>query len=87
MAIKSFQGKRDTSQGKEDAQILGFSKTIYNKYYVDEVYTSLIVKPINALSNFFRTTLEPALGNVVYGFGTVVNGLGNQGKKFKYFFY
>lgn len=66
---------------KQDSEITGFSKTIYNKYYVDEVYTSLIVKPINALSNFFRTTLEPALGNVVYGFGTVTNGIGNQGKK------
>ena len=66
---------------KQDSEITGFSKTIYNKYYVDEVYTSLIVKPINALSNFFRTTLEPALGNIVYGFGTVANGIGNQGKK------
>ncbi len=66
---------------KQDSEITGFSKTIYNKYYVDEVYTSLIVKPINTLSNFFRTTLEPALGNVVYGFGTVANGIGNQGKK------
>ncbi|MEC4004127.1 NADH-quinone oxidoreductase subunit L [Flavobacterium sp. SUN052] len=66
---------------KEDAEITGFSKTIYNKYYVDEIYTSLIVKPINSLSNFFRTTLEPALGNVVYGFGSITNRLGNQGKK------
>ena len=66
---------------KQDSEITGFSKTIYNKYYVDEIYTSLIVKPINALSNFFRTTLEPALGNVVYGFGSIANGLGNQGKK------
>ena len=66
---------------KEDAQITGFSKTIYNKYYVDEIYTSLIIKRINSLSNFFRTTLEPALGNVVYGFGTAVNGISNQGRK------
>lgn len=66
---------------KEDSEITGFSKTIYNKYYVDEFYTSLIVKPLNGLSNFFRTTLEPALGKVVYGFGTVANGIGNQGKK------
>jgi NADH-quinone oxidoreductase subunit L len=36
---------------------------------------------LNGLSNFFRTTLEPALGKVVYGFGTVANGIGNQGKK------
>ena len=66
---------------KEDSEISGLSKTIYNKYYVDEFYTSLIVKPLNGLSNFFRTTLEPALGKVVYGFGTVANGIGNQGKK------
>ncbi|MGV3695838.1 NADH-quinone oxidoreductase subunit L [Flavobacterium sp.] len=66
---------------KEDSEITGFSKTIYNKYYVDEFYTSLIVKPINSLSNFFRTTLETALGKLVFGFGTVANGIGTQGKK------
>ena len=66
---------------KEDAEIVGFSKTIYNKYYVDDFYTFLIVRPLNSLSNFFRTTLEPALGKVVFSFGTVANGLGTQGKK------
>jgi NADH-quinone oxidoreductase subunit L len=66
---------------KQDSEIIGVSKTIYNKYYVDELYTFLIVKPLNSLSNFFRTTLEPALGGIVYGFGTVANGLSNQGKK------
>jgi NADH-quinone oxidoreductase subunit L len=66
---------------KEDSGITGFSKTIYNKYYVDEFYTFLIVKPINSLSNFFRTTLEPALGKVVFSFGTVANGIGTQGKR------
>ena len=66
---------------KEDAEIIGFNKTIYNKYYVDEFYTFLIVKPLNSLSNFFRTTLEPALGKVVFSFGIVANGIGSQGKK------
>lgn len=66
----------------EDAQITGVSKTIYNKYYVDEIYTFLIVKPLNGLSNFFRTTLEPALGKVVFSFGSAANGLSNQGRKF-----
>jgi len=66
---------------KEDADIVGFNKTIYNKYYVDEFYTFIIVKPINGLANFFRTTLEPALGKVVYSLGTAANGLGTQGKK------
>ena len=66
---------------KEDAKIVGFSKIIYNKYYVDEFYTFLIVRPLNSLSNFFRTTLEPALGKVVFSFVTVANGIGIQGKK------
>jgi NADH-quinone oxidoreductase subunit L len=66
---------------KADFEIQGISKTIYNKYYVDEFYTSLIVKPINGLANFFRTTLEPALSKSVYGLGTIANGLSNKGKK------
>ena len=66
---------------KEDAEIVGFSKVIYNKYYVDEFYSFLIVRPLKSLSNFFRTTLEPALGKVVFSFGTVTNGIGIQGKK------
>jgi NADH-quinone oxidoreductase subunit L len=66
---------------KEDSEIVGFIKTVYNKYYVDEFYTFLFVKPLNSLSNFFRTTLEPALGKVVFSFGTVANGIGTQGKK------
>ncbi|MBC7525489.1 MAG: NADH-quinone oxidoreductase subunit L [Flavobacterium sp.] len=66
---------------KEDAAITGFSKTIYNKYYVDEFYTFIIVKPLNSLSNFFRTTLEPALSNLVYGYGTVANNLALKGKR------
>ena len=66
---------------KEDETITGFNKIIYNKYYVDEFYTFLIVRPINGLSNFFRTTLEPALGKVVFSFGSAANGFGNQGKK------
>ena len=65
----------------EDADITGFSKTIYHKYYVDEFYTFIIVRPLNSLSNFFRTTLEPALGKVVFSFGTVANGMATQGKK------
>ena len=66
---------------KEDSKIIGFSKVVYKKYYVDEIYTFLIVKPLNGLSNFFRTTLEPALGKLVFSFGTLANGVSNQGRK------
>ncbi len=64
----------------DDGQITGFSKVLYNKYYVDEAYSAIIVKPINAMSRFFRDTLERGLSGFVYGFGTVANAIGNQGR-------
>lgn len=66
---------------KQDDQISGFAKTLYNKYYVDEIYTAIFVKPINAISNFFRTTLEPALGNSVYSSGKLAYFMSKRGKK------
>ena len=65
----------------EDENISGISKIIYNKYYVDEAYTLLIVNPINAASRFFRDTLETGLSNVVFGFGKITEAIGTQGRK------
>ena len=65
----------------EDENISGISKIIYNKYYVDEAYTLLIVNPLNAASRFFRDTLETGLSNVVFGFGKITEAIGTQGRK------
>jgi NADH-quinone oxidoreductase subunit L len=66
---------------KEDEAIVGFNKVIYNKYYVDEIYTALLVRPINAISNFSRETIEPQLSKLVFSFVSAANALGSQGKK------
>ncbi|RZJ73352.1 NADH-quinone oxidoreductase subunit L [Flavobacterium sp.] len=63
-----------------DAQMTGFHKLLYNKFYVDEIYDTVFVKPINALATFFRDTLETALSSLVFGFGKVTNAIGNKGK-------
>ena len=65
----------------EDAAITGFSKVLYNKYYVDEIYDAIFVKPINVLSLFFRDTVETSLSALVFGFGKVTNEISYQGKK------
>ncbi len=65
----------------EDNAITGFSKVLYNKYYVDEVYEALFVNPINALSKFFRDYIETTLSSLVFGFGKITNEIGFQGKK------
>ena len=65
----------------EDAEIRGVTKVLYNKYYVDEAYDILFVKPINALSSFFRDYIETTLSTVIFGLGKITNELSFQGKK------
>ena len=65
----------------EDAEITGFAKVLYNKYYVDEIYDAIFVKPINVLSNFFRDYIETGLSALVFGLGKVTNEISYQGKK------
>ena len=64
----------------QDGEIEGMHKVLYNKFYVDEFYTAIIVKPIYAIGNFFRDVVETALSGLVFGFGKVANMLGSEGK-------
>jgi len=42
----------------------------YNKFYIDEIYNSLITRPLDALSGFFYKTVDKAgLDGIVNGFG------------------
>jgi NADH-quinone oxidoreductase subunit L len=48
----------------------GFGKLLANKWWVDEFYDAIFVKPVNALAGFFNTVFEKS---IVDGF---VNGVG-----------
>ena len=65
----------------EDAAITGVSKVLYNKYYIDELYDSLFVAPINGLSKIFRDYVETGISSLVFGLGKVASELSYQGKK------
>ncbi len=54
------------AEGKE----AGVQKVLYNKYYIDELYDSIVVKPLKALSDFSGKILDNML---VDG---IVNGIG-----------
>jgi NADH-quinone oxidoreductase subunit L len=42
----------------------------YNKFYIDEVYNSLITRPLDTLSGFFYKTVDKAgIDGIVNGFG------------------
>ncbi|WP_281337016.1 NADH-quinone oxidoreductase subunit L [Flavobacterium eburneipallidum] len=81
IAIAYKKYLKDNTIPSEDTEITGFSKVLYNKYYVDEVYESVFVKPINVLSSFFRDKVETTLTKLVLGLGTATNGIAFYGKR------
>lgn len=72
---------KDNTIPSEDAEITGVTKVLYNKYYVDEAYDAIFVKPTNVLSDFSREHVEKTLSAMVFGLGKVTNSLAVQGKK------
>ncbi|KQS46400.1 MAG: NADH-quinone oxidoreductase subunit L [Flavobacterium lindanitolerans] len=64
----------------EDNEITGFSKVLYNKFYVDEIYMAVIVKPIYAIASFSKNFIETALSGFIFGLGKVTNMVGTQGR-------
>jgi NADH-quinone oxidoreductase subunit L len=81
IAIAYKKYLKDNTIPSEDAEITGVSKVLYNKYYVDEAYDAIFVKPINVLSSFFRDYVETTLSALVFGLGKVTNEIALQGKK------
>lgn len=59
----------------EDDQIIGIGKVLYNKYYIDELYDAIFVKPIYALANFFDQSVETVLNRILQGSGKLVDTL------------
>jgi NADH-quinone oxidoreductase subunit L len=57
----------------EDAQLAGISKALYHKYYVDEIYDFLIVKPLHWFSKIGDTVVEKlAIDRIVNSVGQLV---------------
>lgn len=53
-----------------DAEATGLGKVLENKWYVDELYDIIIVKPLLAIGGFFNTVVEKS------GIDRIVNGVG-----------
>ncbi len=57
----------------DDSNIKGWQKMIYNKYYVDELYNSMITKPLDRISRGMHVVLENQLiDGAVNGIGSLV---------------
>jgi len=62
-----------------DEQPTPFAKLLRNKWYVDELYDAIIVKPLNVLGAFANKTLERnGIDALVNGVGRAVNYTSRQ---------
>ena len=67
---------------KEDNQIEGINKIVYNKFYIDEAYELLFQRPIRFLSGFFAQFIDfLVIDLIVEGTGRVSEKLSLELKK------
>ncbi len=65
-----------------DDKIHGLNKTFANKFYVDEIYDTVIVEPVLFGSRVAHDYMEKSfIDRIVEGFGSIVKGLANIVRK------
>ena len=66
----------------EDSQIQGIHKVFYQKFYIDELYDLLVVKPVNFLSVFFGQVIDFLVIDLfVEGIGKIVQYASTEFKR------
>ncbi|MES2429585.1 MAG: NADH-quinone oxidoreductase subunit L [Bacteroidota bacterium] len=69
-----FAWNKFSKYQKTEAPESGIGKVLSNKWYVDELYNTIIVKPIQAIAAFFNNILEKkGIDGFVNGIGKAVN--------------
>ncbi len=56
-----FLGRRDVPVAVEDAEPTGFSRTLYNKWYVDEFYHRWVVDPVVTTSRVLWRVVDATI--------------------------
>jgi NADH-quinone oxidoreductase subunit L len=68
----------------EDSEPTGFAKVLYNKWYVDEIYSAVIVQPLLRVSRFCWKVIDAGIiDGFVNAVGYLARGLGWFGSLFQ----
>jgi NADH-quinone oxidoreductase subunit L len=75
-----YVSKRNLPEAN-DAELTGLARVLSNKYYVDELYQAVFVKPIMALSNLFYSVFEfLVIDLLVEGVGKLVKNMSKEAR-------
>lgn len=69
LGIAYYKYIKNNELPEEDDKLKGFTKILNNKYYIDEIYNILFVKPIYASAAFFKKVIERIILTAVLAFG------------------
>ncbi len=73
-AWSKFSNPDNYRDQKTDAEETGLGKVLANKWYVDELYDAIIVKPVLTIARYFNNILEKkGVDGFVNGVGKAVN--------------
>jgi NADH-quinone oxidoreductase subunit L len=71
--------KKNQVPSREDSLRKGFIKAAYNKFYLDEIYDTLIVKPLSGFSGFLQNRIDINIfDRIVESTGKLVMSAGNK---------
>jgi NADH-quinone oxidoreductase subunit L len=74
LAALLFAWNKFSKYQKTSAESTGIGKVLENKWYVDELYDTIVVKPIGSLATFFNNILEKkGVDGFVNGVGKAIN--------------
>jgi len=69
-----FAWSKFSKYQKNDAEETGLGKVLANKWYVDELYDAIIVKPVQSIAKYFNDIFEKkGIDGFVNGVGKAVN--------------
>ncbi len=73
-----YMSKKNIPTADEEKE--GFGKIIYNKFYVDEFYNVMIVKPVYGLSSLFTNVFEKVIAYIVDGVGSLTGYISTKAR-------
>ena len=74
LAALLFAWNKFSKYEKTDKEEIGVGKILANKWYVDELYDAVIVKPLQSIAAFFNNIIErKGIDGMVNGVGKAVN--------------